>query len=83
MINQVSWFRCAGRPYDMKCNFQGEPKMKSNNSLIIMAVMFLLFATVSSVVIWSDVSIAAKIGFFAFGYGAGITTGILIARRQR
>ena len=57
--------------------------MKSNNSLIIMAVMFLLFATVSSVVIWSDVSIAAKIGFFAFGYGAGITTGVLIARRQR
>ena len=57
--------------------------MKSNNSLIIMAVMFLLFATVSSVVIWSDVSIAAKIDFFAFGYGAGITTGILIARRQR
>ena len=57
--------------------------MKSNNSLIIMAVMFLLFATVSSVVIWSDVSMAAKIGFFAFGYGVGITTGILIARRQR
>ena len=57
--------------------------MKSNNTLIIMAVLFLLFATVSSVVIWSDVSTAAKIGFFAFGYGAGITTGILIARRQR
>jgi len=57
--------------------------MKSNNSLIIMAVLFLLFATVSSVVIWADVSTAAKIGFFAFGYGAGIPTGTLIARRQR
>ena len=56
--------------------------MKLNNSLIIMAVMFLLFATVSSVVIWSDVSIAAKIGFFAFGYGAGIPTGVLASRRQ-
>ncbi|MBK7453587.1 MAG: hypothetical protein IPJ46_07675 [Anaerolineales bacterium] len=56
--------------------------MKSNNSLIIMAVMFLLFATVSSVVIWSNVSIAAKIGFFAFGYGAGIPTGVLVSRRQ-
>ena len=56
--------------------------MKSNNSLIIMAVMFLLFATVSSVVIWSDVSIAAKIGFFAFGYGAGIPTGVLVSRRH-
>ena len=56
--------------------------MKSNNRLIIMAVMFLLFATVSSVVIWSDVSIAAKIGFFAFGYGAGIPTGVLVSRRR-
>ena len=57
--------------------------MKSNNRLIIMAVLFLLFAVVSSIVIWADISTAAKIGFFAFGYGAGITTGILIARRQR
>ena len=56
--------------------------MKLNNSLIIMAVMFLLFATVSSVVIWSNVSIAAKIGFFAFGYGAGIPTGVLASSRQ-
>jgi hypothetical protein len=57
--------------------------MKSNNSLIVMAVLFLLFAAVSSVVIWSDVSSAFKIGFFAFGYGAGIPTGVLIFRRQR
>lgn len=57
--------------------------MKSNNSLIIMAVLFLLFATVSSVVIWADISTAAKIGFFAFGYGAGIPTGVLISKRQR
>ena len=56
--------------------------MKSNNSLIIMAVMFLLFATVSSVVIWADISTAAKIGFFAFGYGAGIPTGVLVSRRR-
>jgi len=56
--------------------------MKSNNSLIIMAVLFLLFATVSSVVIWSDVSFAVKIGFFAFGYGAGVPTGVLVSRRQ-
>ena len=56
--------------------------MKLNNSLIIMAVMFLLFATVSSVVIWADISTAAKIGFFAFGYGAGIPTGVLVSRRR-
>ncbi len=57
--------------------------MKSNNGLIIMAVLFLLFAVVSSIVIWADISTAAKIGFFAFGYGAGIPTGFIISRRQR
>ena len=56
--------------------------MKSNNRLIIMAVLFLLFAVVSSIVIWADISTAAKIGFFAFGYGAGIPTGVLVSRRQ-
>jgi hypothetical protein len=35
------------------------------------------------VVIWADVSSAVKIGFFAFGFGAGIPTGVLISRRQR
>ena len=57
--------------------------MKSNNRLIIMAVLFLLFAVVSSIVIWANISTAAKIGFFAFGYGAGIPTGVLISKRQR
>jgi bacteriorhodopsin len=57
--------------------------MKSNNSLIVMAILFLLFATVMSVVIWADVSSAVKFGFFAFGFGAGIPTGVLISRRQR
>jgi len=57
--------------------------MKSNNSLIIMSILFLLSATVASVVIWSDVSSAARIGFFAFGFGAGIPTGVLISRHQR
>ena len=51
--------------------------MKSNNTLIIMAILFLLFAAVSSVVIWLDVFSAAKIGFFAFGYGAGIRLSVL------
>jgi hypothetical protein len=54
--------------------------MKSNNSLIITAIFFLLFATVSSMVPWADVSSAAKIGFFAFGFGTGIPTGVLISR---
>ena len=42
-----------------------------------MAILFLLFAAVSSVVIWLDVFSAAKIGFFAFGYGAGIRLSVL------
>jgi hypothetical protein len=54
--------------------------MKSNNSLIITVIFFLLFATVSSMVPWADVSSAAKIGFFAFGFGTGIPTGVLISR---
>ena len=57
--------------------------MKSNNNLMVMAILFLLFAAVSSVVIWSDISTAAKIGFFAFGYGAGIPTGVLLSRRHK
>ena len=57
--------------------------MKSNNSLSITSILFLLFAMVASLVIWSDVPSAAKIGFFAFGYGAGIPAGILISRRRR
>jgi len=55
--------------------------MKSNNSLMVMAILFLLFAAVSSAVIWSEISTAAKIGLFAFGYGAGISTGVLLSRR--
>ena len=57
--------------------------MKSNNSLIIMSILFLLFATVASVVSWSNVPSAARVGLFAFGFGAGIPTGALISRRQR
>lgn len=54
--------------------------MKSKNVLVAFAVMFLFLAVTMSVVIWSDVSSAAKIAFFAFGYGAGITTGAWMAR---
>jgi hypothetical protein len=57
--------------------------MKSKNALVASAVMFLLFAVSLSVVLWSDVSSAAKIAFFALGYGAGVTTGAWMARRQQ
>ncbi|HKJ37815.1 MAG TPA: hypothetical protein VJ972_03505 [Anaerolineales bacterium] len=57
--------------------------MKSNNTLVGMSLMFLVLAVATSVVIWSDVSTAAKIAMFAFGYGAGVTGGTLIARRNQ
>jgi len=57
--------------------------MKSNNMLIALSVMFLFLAVTASVVMWSDVSSAAKIAFFAFGYGSGITTGVRIVRSQK
>jgi hypothetical protein len=56
--------------------------MKSNNALVGMSLMFLVFAVATSVVIWSDVSTAAKIAMFTFGYGAGVTGGTLIVRRS-
>ena len=56
--------------------------MKSKNALVAIALLCLLLAVAMSVVIWSDVSSAAKIAFFAFGYGSGVSTGAWMARRQ-
>jgi glycerol uptake facilitator-like aquaporin len=57
--------------------------MKSKSVLVTLAIIFFLFAVATSVVIWSDVSSAAKIAFFAFGYGSGVTTGLWMAGRQQ
>ncbi len=57
--------------------------MKSKNVLVALSIMFLLFAVAMSVIIWSDVSSAAKIALFAFGYGSGVMTGAWMARRQQ
>jgi hypothetical protein len=57
--------------------------MKSNNALVGTAILFLILATVSSVVIWSEVGSAVKIGMFALGFGSGIAVGTLIARRSK
>ena len=57
--------------------------MKSNNALMGIALLFLILAVTSSVVIWTEISSAVKIGMFAFGFGAGITAGTLIARRSK
>jgi len=57
--------------------------MKSQNALIVLSISFLLFAAVVSVVIWPDVSSPVKIAFFAFGYGAGVTTGAWMAKHRQ
>jgi hypothetical protein len=57
--------------------------MKSNNILTGIALLFLILAVASSVVVWSEITSAAKIGMFAFGFGSGIAAGTLIARRSK
>ena len=56
--------------------------MKSNNHLIILSIMFFVFAGGFSVVFWGDISLAAKIGLFASGFGSGVTAGQWFARRS-
>jgi hypothetical protein len=57
--------------------------MKSNNALVGTALLFLVLATASSVVIWEEVASAVKIGMFAFGFGSGVGIGTLIARHSK
>jgi hypothetical protein len=56
--------------------------MKSNNYWISLSILFLVFAAAFSVVFWEDVSLAAKIGLFALGFGSGVTAGQWLARRS-
>lgn len=57
--------------------------MKTNHAMVILAVLFLLFAAAASVTLWSDIASPAKIGMYAFGFGTGIAAGTLIARRAK
>ena len=56
--------------------------MKSNTYLIILSIVFLVFAVAFSVVFWADVSLVAKIGLFVLGFGSGVTVGQWFARRS-
>ena len=56
--------------------------MKSNNYWISLSIMFLVFAAAFSVVFWEDVSLAAKLGLFALGFGSGVTASQWLARRS-
>jgi hypothetical protein len=53
--------------------------VKSSRSLIPIALLFLVMAASSSVVIWGNVSSAAKIAFFCYGFGSGVATGGALA----
>lgn len=45
------------------------------------ALLFFIFAIVFSLTIWPDVSLSAKIGFFAAGAGCGVGIGRSAKRR--
>jgi hypothetical protein len=57
--------------------------MKSNNALTGTALLFLIMAVAASVSLWGSMPSPMKIGMFAFGFGAGIAIGTLIARRSK
>ena len=56
--------------------------MKSNSFLIGLSILFFVLAVALALVLWADVSLAAKIGFFVLGFGSGVTAGQWFARRS-
>jgi hypothetical protein len=48
--------------------------MKSDKNQLALAIMFFIFAVAFSLIFWSDVSLAARIGLFALGFGSGVTS---------
>ena len=57
--------------------------MKSPNAFLGVALMFLCFAIAILVGSWNEVSVAAKIGLFACGFGCGMATGQWLAPRLK
>jgi hypothetical protein len=57
--------------------------MKTRNRLLALAIMFFVFAAGFSVIFWGEVSVAAKIGLFALGFGSGLTFGGWVSRRNQ
>jgi hypothetical protein len=44
--------------------------------------MFFVIAVAVSLVIWGEVSWAAKIGLFVFGFASGVLAGLWIVKRN-
>jgi hypothetical protein len=57
--------------------------MKSKNGLSAVLIMFVVVAIAFAIVIWSEVSLAAKIAFFACGFGSGICAGQLLIKSSK
>jgi hypothetical protein len=55
--------------------------MPCRSPSIPIAAMFFVFAAAFSVIFWPDVSMAAKLAFFATGVGCGIGIGRFTALR--
>lgn len=57
--------------------------MKSNTVVVVIGLLFLVFAVAASITLWTDAAMPVKIGMFAFGFGSGVAVGTLIARRAK
>jgi len=57
--------------------------MKSKNAMLFVSIMFFVLAVALSLAVWKDASLAAKIAFFALGFGSGISAGNWVARRNK
>jgi len=77
---------CPSRPEFWSCRdftiYKGSLAMKSNIYLIILSILFFVFAGIFSVLFWEDISLVAKIGLFVLGFGSGVTAGQWFARRR-
>lgn len=55
--------------------------MSKNDRQLVTAMLFLGLAIYNGLTVFSEVSLAAKIGFFIFGLGSGVTFGLWLAER--
>jgi hypothetical protein len=56
--------------------------MTSGKNFLGLAIMFFILAVAFSIVLWPETSLAAKIAFFALGFGSGIMAGQYLIRRK-
>jgi len=54
--------------------------MRHRSAPVSVAILFLVIAAMFSVVLWPDVSVAAKLAFFAAGIGCGVGIGRSVRR---